>query len=212
MQMKQELRQIYDDLSIGKLSQKEALERIKELKLKERGAGTEVVSAMPVWQGSGVDAASAHGRPEYSEHQVIACELSAVSARKLESLLPNCRCLSLRTPERKNIAERYSEYAVACFERIQALLRSKPQGRLLVQIVVPSHGEQTLFAGLSGLLKTAALENPLVAGQILLFAPEITSEELAGRLQEEKSGVPDAVVRYEEGTRQVLSWKEVADD
>src|SRR5206468_9143153 len=106
--------------------------------------------------------------------------------------------------------QRYREYALACFERIQAILQSKPQGKVLVQIVVPNQGEQALLAGLSGLLKTAALENPKLIGQLILAPAEMTSEELGWRLEEEKCGGLDTVIRYEEGVRQVLRWQEIA--
>src|SRR6185369_17164412 len=113
--------------------------------------------------------------------------------------------------ERKTIAERYSEYALACFGRIQAILRDKPAGRVLVQIVVGDHQEQALLAGLSGLLATARLENPRLIGQLVLVPAGMTAVELGRHLQEEKSHGLDPLIRYRQGARQVLRWEEIAE-
>src|SRR5262249_38656128 len=72
--------------------------------------------------------------------------------------------------------------------------------------------EQALFAGLSGLLKTAALENPRLIGQLILVPAHTTAEELGRLLQEEKARKPDPLIRYEQGARQVLRWQEVPED
>src|SRR5262245_45359896 len=214
--MKQKLRQIYFDLSNGKLSQKEALEKIKAIKLHEQGKRIGVLLATPVWQASGVEAPADAGNLEYAEHHIILCELSKVDAKELGASVPHSHCLSLQAERQKNIARRYSEYALACFERIQAILQGKPQGKSLAQIVVVDHQEQALFAGLSGLLKTAALENPRLIGQLIIVPAQTTAEELGRFLLEEKTRRPtaglDALIRYEQGARQVLRWQGVAED
>jgi acyl transferase domain-containing protein/enoyl-CoA hydratase/carnithine racemase/acyl carrier protein len=176
--MEQVLRQIYVDVSNGKLSRQEALEKIKALKLHEESAG--VLAVVAVWQAS--DLAAAH-QPEYADRQVI-----AVPSR-----------------EGKNAAEHYRDAAVTCFDRIQAILKTKPQGKVLVQIV----GDEPLLAGLSGLLKTAALENPQFFGQIILVSPVMTAEERARVVHEEQARGVDPVVRYEGGVREILRWQEV---
>src|SRR5262245_49569834 len=210
--MKQKLRQIYFDLSNGKLSQKEALEKIKAIKLHEQGKRIGVLLATPVWQASGVEAPADAGNLEYTEHNVILCELSEIDAKELGASVPHSHCLSLQAERQKNIAQRYSEYALACFERIQSILRGKPAGKSLAQIVIGDHQEQALFAGVSGLLKTAALENPRLVGQLILVPAQITAEELAWLLQEEKTRRPDPLIKYEQGARQVLRWQEAPED
>ncbi|MBZ5509495.1 MAG: SDR family NAD(P)-dependent oxidoreductase, partial [Acidobacteriia bacterium] len=210
--MKKELKQIYDDLSNGKLSQKQALEKIKAIKLQEQGRFGALL-AIPVWQDSGVETSA--DASSFAEHYIFLCELPKVDVERLRSLLPQSRCLSLHGEEQKNIAQRYSEYALGCFERIQAILQSKPLGKVLVHIVVASHQERALLSGLSGLLKTAALENPQLIGHLILAESEITAEELGRHLQAEQNRGPellikDSLTRYEQGVRQVLSWQEIA--
>ena len=214
--MKQKLRQIYCDLSNGKLSQKEAFEKIKAIKLPEQGERVGALLVTPVWQASGVEAPAEASKVEYAEHHVILCELSKVDAKELGSSVPHIHCLSLQAEGQKNIAQRYSEYALACFERIRAILQGKPQGEALVQIVIGDHQEQALFAGLSGLLKTAALENPRLIGQLILVPAQTTTEELGRLLEEEKTRRPtaglDSLIRYKQGVWQVLRWQEAPED
>ena len=158
-----------------------------------------VLLAAPVWQASAIAA----GETAYAEHHVILCELPEVDVERL-----GCHCLSLQAEGEKTLAQRYEEYALACFERLQAIVRARPQGKVLVQIVVAD----ALFAGLTGLVKTATLENPQLAGQVILTEPGTTTEALAARLQEEKAGALEPLVRYTQGVRQVLRWEEVTAD
>jgi acyl transferase domain-containing protein/enoyl-CoA hydratase/carnithine racemase/acyl carrier protein len=210
-QMRDELRQIYTDLSNGKLSSKEALDKIKATKLRDQEQRSGVSLLMPVWQVSSVDACALPGRQEFKEHHVIVGGLSQVQMGELKSLLPHSRYALLPAEEDKNIAQRYSKCALACFEWIQAILQSKPQGKVLVQVALAGH-QQNLFAGLSGLLKTAALENPQLTGQLIL-TPEISAGDLAVLLEKEKSGSLDAVIRYKSPVeRQILCWQEAANN
>jgi len=201
IQMKQLLRKIYHDLANGGLSQKEALERIKVIKLREQGRTTGVLLATPTWQASPDVASLRPRRSEFTEHHIVLCELSAVNAAKLESLLPHARYLLLRLGQQSTVEQRYSDYALACFDRIQTILQGKPRGDVLVQIVVADQQEHGLLAGLAGLLKTAALETPQFVGQLILAPSEITAEELSNHLQDEKNGGADPVIRYQKGAR-----------
>src|ERR1041385_6995573 len=207
MPMKQELRQIYDDLSHGKLTEKETLEKIRAAKLRGQGEPTGPLLLTPVWQTKGVPASHI----DYTDQHVVLCD-PKVDLEKLETALPHSQLLSLHAGQEGSIAQWYSDCAVGCFERIRAVLRSKPQGNVLVQIVVAGDREQALLAGLSGLLKTAALENPQFIGQLILVPAETTGEELAAHLQAERSDAPEPMVRYEHGARQVLRWQETAAD
>src|SRR6185436_7719091 len=159
---------------------------------RSRAAGS--LLAAPVWR---TDAAGVPGHAEYAEHHVILCEPSGVDAAQLASLLPQCQCVFLHAESQQTIAQRYSEYALACFERIETILRSKPRRKVLVQVVVPGNGEQSLLAGLSGLLKTVALENPQFAGQLIITTPELTADELAECLRKERSRALEPLIRYE---------------
>ena len=168
--------------------------------------------ATPVWQVMDARESGGENHIEYSERHLILCELSKANVRKLESLMVPSHCLSLQAEREKNIAQRYSDYALVCFERTRTILQSRPQSRVLIQIVVADHEEQVLLAGLSGLLKTAALENPHLIGQLLLVPHEVTTEELARQLQAEMLHSSDQLVRYEQGVRQVMQWEQIVND
>jgi polyketide synthase PksN len=163
--------------------------------------------AAPVWQTSSGDPAARN--VEFAEHHVILCELTGVAVETLQLLLPQSRCLSLQGAQQKTLAECYAEYAMDCFHHLQAILRAGLQGNVLVQVVVPGDEGQTLLAGLGALLKTAAQENPRLKGQLIIVAAATTAEELARKVQEERPRALDAMVRYEDGVRQVLRWEEV---
>ncbi|HEX9981683.1 MAG TPA: SDR family NAD(P)-dependent oxidoreductase [Thermoanaerobaculia bacterium] len=202
--MKEWLRQIYSELSNGSLSQTEALEKIKALK--EQGPG--VLLAAPAWHPAPVTA----GATVYGAHHVLLCERPAVTAGQLQATLPHSRFESLQAAAQQPLAERYGNHALAVAATLRAVIEERPQGKTLIQLVVADSEEQALFAGLSGLLRTATLENPAIAGQLLLVPAGITAEELSRYLAAEKTGAADPVVRYANGVRQILQWEEVAEE
>ena len=155
--------------------------------------------AVPVWQASHELATD---DAQFAERHVIVCELPNVDAAQLGAL-------ELRSEG--SVAARYSNYAVTLFERVQSILRNRPQGNVLVQIAVADCDER--FAGLSGLLNTASLENPRFAGQIVIVPANLTTDELDLYLRdEERRGAAARAVRYESGVRRVQRWQEVTAD
>src|SRR5437773_4636587 len=203
--MKQELRHIYDDLSNGKVSQREALERIRAVKANESGKSAGLLVATPVWAASG---AAAAGAPlADGAHVVLLGELPHVDATQVRAALLGTQCLAL--PAAESVAMRYEEAAIACIEQIQRLLADRAAGAVCVQVVVADHADQAVLAGLSGLLRTAALEAPRLNGQVLLVPRDTTPETLAGWLRAE-TGTPDPLIRYADGGRQVVRWDVVA--
>lgn len=204
--MKQQLQQVYLDLSSGKLSKEAALEIIQSLKRQQPGRGVGVVLANPQWETSTDAAAGKSTAGQYTKQHVLLCELPGVTPAEVQALIPNTQCRSLQARADASIAAKYSDHAVACFETLQAILRNHSSGPVLVQIAVPKGHEQSMFTGLSALLKTAALENPNVVGQCISVPAEATSEEVAEALRTNAS-TRDAIVRYENGVRQVQRWR-----
>src|SRR5262245_48566279 len=123
MQIEQELRKIYFDLSKAKLSQTEALEKIKAIKMQEQSKAGNGLLATPVWESSELEASDGASKSDYGDHHIIVCELPRIDIDKLASLLPHSQCMSLPFNEGENIAQRYSEHALACFERVKAILQ-----------------------------------------------------------------------------------------
>ncbi|MGC2744898.1 MAG: SDR family NAD(P)-dependent oxidoreductase, partial [Candidatus Angelobacter sp.] len=206
--MKQQLRQIYTDLSQGKLSQEEALEKIKAVKLGEQTRALGELLATPVWQMQALNPVASDSTPIYTQHHILLCGPVTLAAQKLAFLLPSAYCGSVRIEGDQSIAEYYNEVALECFKRIQNILCSKPRGKVLVQVAVAGDPEQALLAGLSGLLKTAALENPQLLGKLIMVPVDTKAEEVAQLLLKETAHTHDTLIRYGHGIRQVLRWQE----
>ncbi|WP_341278224.1 SDR family NAD(P)-dependent oxidoreductase [Paenibacillus sp. FSL H8-0537] len=162
----------------------------------EEGAGGRTQGAhllQPSWKQQGI--AQKTALPALSQHLVLLCELTA-------PLVLGGQVVALQS-DRQDIAERYQAYAVRVFEEIQTLLRSKPQGKALVQVVVPADGEGQVFSGLAGLLRSARRENPNLTAQL------IEVEDTAGlelKLLENRHSLQDDRIRYRYGQRWVASW------
>ncbi|MCJ1223326.1 SDR family NAD(P)-dependent oxidoreductase, partial [Paenibacillus polymyxa] len=84
--------------------------------------------------------------------------------------------------------------------------KDKPAGRVLVQLVVTAAGEGQLFSGLSGLLKTARLENPKFIGQLIEVEQGESAESLLAKLEENSRSPLDGWIRYEGSQRKTACW------
>jgi acyl transferase domain-containing protein/enoyl-CoA hydratase/carnithine racemase/NAD(P)-dependent dehydrogenase (short-subunit alcohol dehydrogenase family)/acyl carrier protein len=207
--MKRLLRKIYDDVVNGRLSQSEALEQVRTLKLQEQSTRTGTLLAAPVWEPDAVETLASASFDRSAERHLLLGELPHVDVQELASAFPLGNCQSLTPGPGRNLAQRYTGYAVECFERIQTILRGKPEGNVFVQIVMAGDGEQAVFAGLSGLLRTMTLENPQFRGQVMLVPADTPAADLARLLTAEQWHAQETVVRYEQGVRQVWRWQEV---
>jgi polyketide synthase PksN len=145
--------------------------------------------------------------PDYGEHMVILCEQNRISRDNLATRLNGAHCLALHFGA-EGIAQRFQTYATQTFEAIRDILKAKPVGKALVQIVTCNQEERQLFAGLAGLLKTARLENPQFIGQLIEVGPDETVESLVIKLQENRHSPLDHHIRYQDGQRLARVFKE----
>lgn len=158
--------------------------------------------ASPSWKVA--EPAKTHS-VEIARRHILLCNLPSIDARALQEMLPNAQCQEVQVAA-EGIAERFAATALECFGAVRTLLTGKGPDKVLIQIVVPASA--TLFAGLSGLLKSAALENPDVTGQLLIVDASAALSELRVRLDAEADQSTDSIVRYDGQTRQVLRWEE----
>nr|WP_255298558.1 non-ribosomal peptide synthetase [Brevibacillus dissolubilis] len=174
----------------------------------------EVLMLEPVWkeQEAVVEAqASVH---EYVEHTVFLCEATQAAREHIASHMADVNVVTLGTGiggEDGTPADRYQAYTEQLFERIQAILNAKPQGNVLLQVVVSTQGEQQLFAGLTGLLKTARLENAKLIGQLIEIGGEDQESfaNVAEKLKADSQSPSDKHIRYQDGKRYVTDWREM---
>jgi acyl transferase domain-containing protein/enoyl-CoA hydratase/carnithine racemase/acyl carrier protein/SAM-dependent methyltransferase len=190
--MTQALAQIYRELSAGTLTQEQALVQIKAAMNAPRSpaadARAETLYAAPVWEAAtGGDAVA------WTQRRVLVCGLPHVDAGE-----------HIAVPADASVEAMYTSAALACFDALQTILRGKPDGRCLVQLVAADNANGQVLAGLAALFETAALENPLVAGQVILVPANIATTDLAQRLRAEDGA--DRVVRYA-AQRQVRRWR-----
>ena len=163
------------------------------------------------------EAASVANRmPEYEQHLVLLCGLDHILNYDIEHQMTGVRCLTLKptlqsSPQstRTSTAQRYEIYALQVFDEVQKLLKSKPMLKVLVQIVMINKDEEQLFAGLSGMLNTARLENPKFSGQLIKLDTAERLNQIVTKLKSEACHPTQHIVQYSAGKRLVLGFTEV---
>ncbi|MCP4631026.1 MAG: hypothetical protein GY850_47080, partial [bacterium] len=122
----------------------------------------------PSWREEAPDTIiDAEGNPlDYEKHLIVLCEPDEILRKSIEGGIKGAEFIILESKE-KDIDKRFSAYALRLFEEIQVILKAKPKGKALFQVIISAKKDQRLFAGFSGLLKTAHSENPKFIGQVI---------------------------------------------
>ena len=102
------------------------------------------------------------------------------------------------TSAARSLDGRYGDYAAQLFTEVKALLAEPDHTDVLVRVVLPDTPHGRVLSGLGALLTSAALENPRLTGQVVLVDEHADAREHG----------QDAVVRYRDGRREVLTWVE----
>ena len=167
--------------------------------------------AVPEWQASPTAWPANAAAANYPNRQVILCEIPGVSLEQIRAVVPGSHCRVVEPPMGQaggqTLAARFTRAVTQCVEAIRNVLTQEPPAKTLLQIVAPHQGEQVTLAGLSGLLRAAMLESRSITGQVVLVEPQITPDELAFRLEQDRHKPQDALIRYHQGRREVLRWK-----
>jgi len=209
--MKQKLKIVFQDLREGRLSKADALERIRALKAEDAAGsslnGASTLIAIPHWEEKPVSPASG---PEtgYGSRHVFIGGFRHLETDDLAARLSHAHCYRLPGGPADSPAEAYAEAALDCFARIQEILQEKPRAKALIQVVVPDDPLASLLAGLSGLLRTASLENPNLMGQVILIEGKVDAGTLAGCLHADSHRPQDTLIRHRDGRRSVSAWRE----
>jgi polyketide synthase PksL len=168
-----------------------------------------VLYAAPSWVRAERQESSRPRPANYGQIHIVLCGLEQVSEAQIEAGVANSRVARWRIEPHKSIAESYQELALACFERVRRILQERSSDQVLLQLVVADTARNALLVGLSGLLRTATMESSRLTGQILLTAPESNGQELLAQLQAEQAVLPEHIVRYSRGSREVLRLQEL---
>ncbi len=147
----------------------------------------------------------------HAERLVLTLGIDAMSRRDLESRLHNATVVHLYT-EARTPEQRYEALALQVFEQIQTQLREKSNTKTLAQLCIGSGKEASLLHGIAGLLQTAQQENPKLTGQIIEIDVDASGPGLVQQIEENARCPEDGCIRYSNGTRQVMVWRELISD
>ncbi|MCP5006097.1 MAG: hypothetical protein GY941_19480, partial [Planctomycetes bacterium] len=111
-----------------------------------------VLMLKPVWKEQAEDKMS--NGIEYAEHRVFLCGFDSKNKALLQEKLPGYVVVNI-IYKASALEERFRDASIQMFETLQAILKDKPNGRVLIQVLVPNEGQEQVYAALSGLLKTA---------------------------------------------------------
>ncbi|MNU73954.1 Polyketide synthase PksJ [compost metagenome] len=160
----------------------------------------------PIW----VERPAASEQPiyEFEKHLIFLCDTAAVARDRIRSQLPDAEvfCLDSGTG---TPSMRFEAYAGEMFEHIKAILQSKPEGNLLIQTVVCHQGEEQIYSGLTGLLKTAGLEYSKLSGQLIEISRDPHHADMLAMLKDNAMQPGDKHIRYADGKRYVAEWCEL---
>ena len=108
----------------------------------------------------------------------------------------------------ENRSAAFEEKALELFEQVQAVIRSKPRNRHLFQVLI----KDPLEYGLSGILKTAHLENPRIYGQVILVSDiSNLARPIEEVLKENRKSLQDKEIWYEGALRQIKELEELTE-
>jgi polyketide synthase PksM len=177
----------------------------------------------PVWKEKILSASDK--QIEFVEHHILLCGLKQTSTA-LQAFDSQIGFDDL-TPHQHGMAEQFQWCAEQLFDRVKKILEAKPTGNILLQVVVRDQNNKQIFSGLSGLLKTAHIENSKFFGQVIAVNEDIQPQDLITKLKADSQFADDHEIRYttegnaiekrlvnsfEEVTAvastQVLPWKE----
>lgn len=137
---------------------------------------------------------------------VILCGLAASQPRLAAQLdSSDAEVIVLETTD-GFIDSRYGYYAARLLSLLQDVVKRRQRGTV-VQVLVPSNGEDSLLQGLGGMLRCAALEHSNLSCQ--LVAVEGSGDNLVAKLSEDAGYAHEQNdIAYRQGRRLVRSWRE----
>jgi acyl transferase domain-containing protein/acyl carrier protein len=142
-------------------------------------AAVETLVAVPGW-GAPLPSPERAGAADFAHVRVLLCELPGRDA--LAAKWAGAEIETLTATGREHAAQVYESIALQVFERLQDLQKRQGGDRTLLQCVIADSAEGRLLAGLGGMLRTATLEHPSLATQLVLVDPQATPERIAADL------------------------------
>lgn len=180
-------------------------ERSEEESLLQSQADSDTLMMNPIWKEQDIFRDTKYANDQ--DYCIVLCEMDDVVKKRMETDVDGARILSLQS-NRNGVKERFHDYSVKLLEELQSILKGGTRTKAFMQVVFSKQGDQQLMSGLAGLLKTARLENPKLAAQMIEIESGETPEELVSKLKSNLH-TRDFHIRYEAGKRLVKGWDTV---
>ncbi|HVI54017.1 MAG TPA: SDR family NAD(P)-dependent oxidoreductase, partial [Luteibacter sp.] len=155
--------------------------------------------AQPVWEAQPAAAGKVAARV-FARHLVLLCGVDEAVTSSIGTTWPDATCVAIALGD--DVAQGYALAAAALLESLQTIGSSA--GEILVQAIVPAQGIHRTLAGLTGLLRTAKLENPAIVGQVIGVE---AGQDIVRALLDSRDD-DAAQIRYADGVKQVCRWSE----
>ncbi|ODP28425.1 Polyketide synthase [Paenibacillus nuruki] len=148
--------------------------------------------------------------PEISFHQhiIMVCSPATHIAEQIRRELPDALCIQLGCDGNQPLEQRFGTAALEAFTQVQRLLQSKPEGSILVQLVVVHDQDYQLYTALSGMLKTAELEKPKLIVQMIELDGLAAAFDPVDKLCECRDSAGDTHISYHNYRRYIATWQE----
>ncbi|MFF2651020.1 SDR family NAD(P)-dependent oxidoreductase, partial [Streptomyces sp. NPDC058045] len=147
---------------------------------------------------------------DWPTREVVLCDTGTAPAAGTFAGTPDVTVIATTG---EGAAERFTAAAEQLFTEVRRILRGKPAHEVLLQVLVPGGTDRHVYAGLSGLLKSAHRENPQLVAQLIAVDEQFTADEplpapVAALLDAEAdSPHPAAEVRYAGDRRLLPEWR-----
>ena len=142
----------------------------------------------------------------YQTHILISTSISVLPEEILQKLWPVSG--SSLNNNSQSLVKSFQDAALTVFRKLKIVIEEKSKQNNFFQIVIADEQGDSLLLGLTGLLKTAALENSSFTGQIIVVNSSVSVDRLCTILEAEKVQSMDGIVRYDGAQRSVLRWTE----
>ncbi|MFF0897345.1 SDR family NAD(P)-dependent oxidoreductase [Streptomyces sp. NPDC003278] len=173
---------------------------------------TDLLLLRPVWNTAEESGAPRHAG--FTEHHVVLVgRLDAAARDALARALPKTVSYDLVDLGTGMLDEQYLGVSRHLLGLLRGMLEHGLRRDALLQVVVvgePGDADrQACFAGLTGLLKTARLENPRLHTQYVDCLDGPTPDRVVARLRAEAAHPAEPEIRYRDGRREVRRLTEV---
>ncbi|MEJ2417505.1 MAG: SDR family NAD(P)-dependent oxidoreductase [Exilibacterium sp.] len=185
----------------------------------ERKNASQTLLLYPQWKEQPIGPAGAANSFQQAQRWVILCDADpgaeqATIEQKIAFWLRNEKpedqapqnVVCLKSPH-KAVENRFQDMALQLFGIVKNILTARPKTDVIIQLVIFSHGRAQVYTALSGLLKTAAQENPRLIGQSIEVDSPPPPAVLAQWLRENAAAAKAGQVHYRGDRRFAVNWQ-----